>query len=120
MPPQNPPPRRRFRVTSSHVEGRRIEIRGTVQGVGFRPWVYRLAAQAGVTGRVRNDGHGVTIDAFGPPEALAAFISAFGGPIPPAARIVKLDTTPIPIAVMQRMLFFLAGGPIKIQRQNIL
>ena len=45
--------------------GRRIEIRGVVQGVGFRPWVYRLATEGGVAGRVRNDAAGVTIDAFG-------------------------------------------------------
>ena len=45
--------------------GRHIEIRGVVQGVGFRPWVHSLAVRAGVTGRVRNDSSGVMIDAFG-------------------------------------------------------
>jgi len=50
--------------------GRRIEIRGTVQGVGFRPWVYRLATEEGVTGRVRNDAAGATIEAFGRPRAV--------------------------------------------------
>src|SRR4030095_531808 len=44
--------------------GRRIESRGIVQGVGFRPWVYRLAHEEGITGRVRNDDAGVTIEAF--------------------------------------------------------
>ena len=34
--------------------GRRIEIRGTVQGVGFRPWVYRLAYDVGICGSVKN------------------------------------------------------------------
>ena len=33
-------------------EGRRIELRGTVQGVGMRPWIYRIAFERGVTGRV--------------------------------------------------------------------
>ena len=47
-------------------DGRRIEIRGIVQGVGFRPWVYRLAGTHGVGGWVRNDAGGVTIEAFGP------------------------------------------------------
>ena len=42
-------------ATSVSAKGRRIEIRGVVQGVGFRPWVYRLARDEGVTGRVRND-----------------------------------------------------------------
>ena len=40
------------------VEGRRILVRGTVQGVGFRPWVYRLAVEEGLSGRVRNDARG--------------------------------------------------------------
>jgi len=68
------------------VEGRRIRITGTVQGVGFRPWVYRIAHDAGVTGRVRNDMGGVTIDAFGEPPAMAHFVGLLGHP-PPAARI---------------------------------
>src|SRR5512144_2797503 len=46
------------------VTGRRIEIRGTVQGVGFRPWVYRVAHELGVAGRVHNHARGVTVDAF--------------------------------------------------------
>ncbi len=46
-------------------EGRRIEIQGTVQGVGFRPWVFRLATALGLTGWVRNDSAGVTIEVFG-------------------------------------------------------
>jgi hydrogenase maturation protein HypF len=41
------------------IEGRRIEVRGTVQGVGFRPWIYRLAIEEGLSGRVRNDARGV-------------------------------------------------------------
>ena len=52
-------------MPAAQLEGRRIHVSGTVQGVGFRPWVYRVAQQAGVTGRVRNDSSGVTIDAFG-------------------------------------------------------
>ena len=47
------------------VQGRHIEIRGVVQGVGFRPWVWQLATREGVTGRVWNDARGVQIDAFG-------------------------------------------------------
>src|SRR5512143_3125207 len=47
-------------------EGRRIVLTGTVQGVGFRPCVYRLAHEVGVRGRVRNDASGVTIDACVP------------------------------------------------------
>ena len=66
--------------------GRRILIRGVVQGVGFRPWVWRLARQAGLTGQVFNDGQGVTIEVFGAPAALDDFVAALDQP-PPAARI---------------------------------
>ena len=70
--------------------GRRIEVRGTVQGVGFRPWVYRLAREEGIRGRVRNDGAGVTIEAFGSPSALSSFVKRLGTEAPPAARVLEL------------------------------
>jgi hydrogenase maturation protein HypF len=54
--------------------GVRIEIRGVVQGVGFRPWIYRLATEEGLAGHVRNDATGVTIEAFGSEEALERFM----------------------------------------------
>jgi hydrogenase maturation protein HypF len=78
----------------AQLEGRRIHVSGTVQGVGFRPWVYRVAQQAGVTGRVRNDSSGVTIDAFGDETSLTHFLDALHWP-PPAARIVRFDFTDI-------------------------
>ena len=70
--------------------GRRIEIRGTVQGVGFRPWVYRLARDTGVTGRVSNGAEGVTIEAFGATTTLDVFLERLRGEAPPAARIERL------------------------------
>jgi len=70
-------------------EGRRILIRGVVQGVGFRPWVWRLAQQAGLPGQVSNDGQGVTIEVFGTPTALDGFVAALDCP-PLAARIDSL------------------------------
>ena len=76
--------------------GKRIRIRGTVQGVGFRPWVYRVAVQSGVRGRVRNDSSGVTIDAFGDSGTLDAFEHALHSSHPPAARIAEFDTVAIP------------------------
>ncbi len=76
--------------------GRRIEVRGTVQGVGFRPWVYRVARQAHVTGRVLNHAAGVTIDAFGTPEELGDFCAGLTVDPPPAARIQQLEWADIP------------------------
>ncbi len=78
------------------AEGRRIRIRGTVQGVGFRPWVYRVAVENGVCGRVRNDSSGVTIDAFGDDASLSAFERALHAAPPPAARIADYQATTIP------------------------
>lgn len=78
------------------AEGKRIRIRGTVQGVGFRPWVYRVAVQAGVTGRVRNDSSGVTIDAFGDGASLRRFEDALHASPPPAARIADYEAVSIP------------------------
>ena len=80
----------------SALEGRRIEVAGTVQGVGFRPFVYRVARASGVTGRVRNDSAGVTIEAFGEHERLDAFVASLEAQPPRAARIRSLVSTPIP------------------------
>lgn len=76
-------------------EGRRFEIQGTVQGVGFRPWVFRLATTLGLTGWVRNDAAGVTIEAFGTAADLAAFEAELHRSAPPAARIEARRTTRI-------------------------
>ena len=79
------------------LEGRRIEIRGVVQGVGFRPWVYRLAHETGVAGRVRNDAGGVTIEAFGFDQALDDFLRRLESNPPPAAAIDALQWKNIPV-----------------------
>jgi hydrogenase maturation protein HypF len=78
-----------------NVAGRRIQIRGTVQGVGFRPWVYRLARENGLSGHVSNGGEGVTIEAFGTVRALDAFLGSLESSPPPAARIWQLEWCPV-------------------------
>ncbi len=78
------------------MTGHRIEIRGTVQGVGFRPWVYRLARRVGVVGRVRNDPGGVTIEAFASKAVLGRFVEELQRDALPAAQIVELRETTIP------------------------
>ncbi|MEZ5578452.1 MAG: acylphosphatase [Candidatus Competibacteraceae bacterium] len=52
---------------------RAIQISGQVQGVGFRPFVYRLAVARRLSGFVRNDGAGVTIEIQGPPPRWTTF-----------------------------------------------
>jgi hydrogenase maturation protein HypF len=82
--------------------GRRIEIRGAVQGVGFRPWVLRVAREAGVTGRVLNDPQGVTIEAFGPAPAVEGFLHRLESAPPAAARIEGLQAREIPARDLRR------------------
>jgi hydrogenase maturation protein HypF len=84
------------------ITGRRIQVRGTVQGVGFRPFVYRLAREEGVGGRVRNDSRGVTIEAFGSPDALAAFLHRIETDAPPAALVRDVRSEPIPAEASTR------------------
>ena len=73
---------------------RRIEVRGVVQGVGFRPFVWRLAERHGVAGRVRNASGVVEIHAEGAPEVLEAFTAAIAGEAPPLARVEAVSWTP--------------------------
>jgi len=67
-----------------------IRIRGQVQGVGFRPFVYRLALHHGLSGFVRNDGTGVEIEVQGTLEQLNGFQQGLRQP-PPLARIERLQ-----------------------------
>jgi len=68
-----------------------LRVRGRVQGVGFRPFVYRLARELSLRGWVRNDGAGVEIDIEGAPERLAHFRSRLRAELPPLAHIEQLD-----------------------------
>jgi hydrogenase maturation protein HypF len=82
-------------MTVSLLEGRRIHLRGTVQGVGMRPWIYRTAVEHGITGTVCNETSGVTIEAFGGTGALDAFLATLRSSAPPAAVIDTFKSEPI-------------------------
>ncbi|TWT43633.1 Carbamoyltransferase HypF [Phycisphaerae bacterium RAS1] len=69
---------------------RRIRIRGVVQGVGFRPFVFRLAQRYGVRGWVLNGDAGVEILAEADAGALDEFLGALRAEAPPAARISEI------------------------------
>ena len=68
----------------------KIVIRGTVQGVGFRPAVYRTAVSLGLRGTVCNNGSNVTIEV----DDGDAFLEAFLRDLPPLARIESVEKTP--------------------------
>lgn len=72
------------------MSARLLHIRGLVQGVGFRPYVWRLAGELGIAGWVRNDGDGVTLLAAG--ARLDDFLSRLPREIPPLARIDAIDS----------------------------
>lgn len=75
---------------------RRIRVRGQVQGVGFRPFVYRLAHELGLAGWVRNDAEGVDIEAQGEPRALSRLLVRLSDEAPPLARIAAVEARELP------------------------
>jgi len=77
---------------------RRFIIGGIVQGVGFRPFVFRIANKLGLVGWVRNSPAGVEIEVQGSPEALSAFCSSLSAEPPPLALITSLTSVDIPVA----------------------
>ena len=79
------------------MQRHRIRVEGVVQGVGFRPFVFRVAAGLGLAGFVLNDGEGVLIEAEGPAEALAALAAALRAEPPPLARVATVLATPVPV-----------------------
>lgn len=68
-------------------ERRRLRVTGIVQGVGFRPFVHRLAARHAIAGFVLNNGAGVVIEAEGDTPALDAFAASLVSDAPPLARV---------------------------------
>ncbi|AGA33704.1 [NiFe] hydrogenase metallocenter assembly protein HypF [Thioalkalivibrio nitratireducens DSM 14787] len=72
---------------------RHVRVRGQVQGVGFRPYVYGLAVELGLTGWVLNDAAGVDLEIQGDPQAVADFLRRIAAEAPPLARVDAVETT---------------------------
>lgn len=70
-----------------------MRVRGRVQGVGFRPAVWRMAQKFGLDGEVRNDAKGVLIRLCGPSESLTAFRILLEREAPPLARIDSIEVS---------------------------
>ena len=75
---------------------RRLRVRGVVQGVGFRPFVYRFANSLGLVGWVRNDGGGVEIEIEGSEPLVDAFTQCLASEAPPLARVDSIEPEVIP------------------------
>jgi hydrogenase maturation protein HypF len=76
---------------------RQIRVTGTVQGVGFRPFVYRHATRLGLGGWVQNDSAGVLIEVEGDEGAVLEVSRLLVDDPPPLARIGTITATPVPI-----------------------
>jgi hydrogenase maturation protein HypF len=70
---------------------RQIEVAGIVQGVGFRPYIYRLAIERNLCGNVSNSPSGVTIEIQGPIEAVEEFVSRLPAEAPPLSQITDVQ-----------------------------
>ncbi len=75
------------------MTGERIRVTGIVQGVGFRPLVWRLAQECGLSGQVWNDAEGVLIQAWGSTERLDEFVRRLRQEPPPLAHIDSIQRT---------------------------
>jgi len=88
------------RANSESLEGirraLRVAVQGVVQGVGFRPFVYRLAHQYRVAGWVRNTSWGVEMEVEADADDLARFLHSLRDQAPPLAHIESLSSEEIP------------------------
>lgn len=76
-----------------HAARARFEVKGVVQGVGFRPFVHRLAIETGLEGFVGNDSTNVFIEVRGPPSHLDEFALRLRADAPPLARVDTVTRT---------------------------
>ncbi|MEW6226376.1 MAG: carbamoyltransferase HypF [Chloroflexota bacterium] len=85
----------RVPAASDAIPARGFLVEGVVQGVGFRPFVWRLATELGLAGRVRNAAGRVEIEAAGPAPALDAFATRLRTDAPPRARVERVTVMPL-------------------------
>ncbi|AUI57347.1 carbamoyltransferase HypF [Amycolatopsis sp. BJA-103] len=86
-------------MPSSDVSVRRsIRVAGVVQGVGYRPFVYKLALNCDLTGWVLNDPEGVLIEVTGRPEEVHRFTEGLSTQAPPQARVTAVQVNDLPEA----------------------
>ncbi|MFD7534647.1 carbamoyltransferase HypF [Streptomyces sp. NPDC059819] len=94
---------------------RRITVRGVVQGVGFRPYVYTLATGLGLAGHVTNTGDGVIAEVEGAPAAVTGFCARLAADAPPLAVVEFVGHEDMPAAGGQGFLIVpsRAEGPAR-------
>jgi hydrogenase maturation protein HypF len=92
------------------IAARRIRVTGLVQGVGYRPHVWRLARELGLAGWVRNDAAGVDITAEGNEESLIALLSRLRAEAPPLARVDAVEAHTVTAEGMHEFVIAESGG----------
>ena len=82
---------------NNNLQNFQIYIKGRVQGVGFRPFIYKIAKTYQVNGWIKNQNDGLLLNAEGQPEKIESFIQTIIKNAPQAARITDLKTQIIPV-----------------------
>lgn len=100
-------------------KGVELTVQGTVQGVGFRPFVYRLARDFNIGGTIANTGQGVVIQAVGLSADLDRFLQALTEQAPPLARISSISQRKIP-AIAGRQTFTILESSSEHATQTII
>lgn len=95
-----------------------VRVRGIVQGVGFRPFIFLLARQFGLVGRVSNDSEGVLIEAEGADAAVQRFIDAIRNQAPPLAVVEGIDTRTL-CALGTEDAFVIAASEVGAERATL-
>ncbi|MFF3214319.1 carbamoyltransferase HypF [Streptomyces sp. NPDC002886] len=97
------------------LQRRRVTVRGVVQGVGFRPYVYTRATGLGLAGHVTNTAEGVVAEVEGAPSAVAEFCERLAADAPPLAVVDTVDHAEVPAVggAGFTILASRAGGPAR-------
>jgi hydrogenase maturation protein HypF len=90
-------------------EARLLHVTGTVQGVGFRPFIYQLAIAHGLFGYVKNLGNYVEILLEGNPESIENFLKDLPEKKPPLAKITEIRSEKVPFSGYSKFLIVQSG-----------
>jgi hydrogenase maturation protein HypF len=81
---------------AGEVRRARLAVTGVVQGVGFRPFIYRLAGRIGLTGWVLNSTEGVAVEVEGDARSIEQFVAAIPREAPPGATVDRVEVVLLP------------------------
>ena len=100
---------------SMNIQRSRITVNGIVQGVGFRPYIYKLAHDLNLTGYVSNSSSGVIIEIEGPEPSIVKFLSRLQIEAPPLSDISEIKTKNIELQNSDSFIIKISGSDKDIQ-----